>query len=254
MNFKVAYNTDIGIKKQTNQDGLVIKGANTERGDVLLAVVCDGMGGLSKGELASTQVLNTFSDWFERDLLKMLQDGFSEEVLFLEWKQLLERENKNLAQYGIENRISLGTTATAFLIVGKEYFLIHIGDSRVYELTNRIIQLTVDHTVVAREVAAGRLTEKQAQEDPRRSVLLQCVGASPVIEPFVKKGIWAEDAVYLLCSDGFRHTITEEEIFHQLNPKILKSEQEMAARLKALTETIKIRKETDNITSVLIHT
>lgn len=254
MDFKVAYNTDIGTRKQTNQDGLIIKGANTDRGTVLLAVVCDGMGGLSKGELASTQVLAAFSDWFERDLPELVRKGSLEEVLFSRWKQLLERENKRLAEYGTRNGISLGTTVTAFFIVEKEYYLIHIGDSRVYELTNRILQLTQDHTVVAREVAAGRMTEEQAKTDPRRSVLLQCVGASPVLEPFEKKGVLAQDAVYLLCSDGFRHTITEEEMFHQLNPKALKNEPEMTARLKALTETIKIRKETDNITAVIIHT
>ena len=254
MNFKVAYNTDIGIRKQTNQDGLIVKGANTDRGTVLLAVVCDGMGGLSKGELASTQVLTAFSDWFEGELPELLQKGSLDEDLFSHWKQLLERENKRLAEYGTGNGISLGTTVTAFLIVGKEYYLIHIGDSRIYELTSRILQLTQDHTVVAREVEAGRLTEEQAKTDPRRSVLLQCVGASPMLNPFVKKGALAQDAVYLLCSDGFRHTITQEEMFHQLNPKVLTSEQEMTARLKALTETIKLRKETDNITAVLIHT
>lgn len=254
MNIKIAYNTDKGIKKTTNQDGFIVKGAKTEAGDVLLAVICDGMGGLSKGELASTQVLLTFSDWFEQVLPELLQQDLAEEVLFESLHSLLEIENKKLAEYGVKNNISLGTTATAFLIVGMKYYSIHIGDSRIYKLTDNLYQLTADHTVVAREIAAGRLTKEQAAADPRRNMLLQCIGASQVIEPACQSGLIEENACYLLCSDGFRHMITQEEIYSQLNPYAAQDEQSMQSGLLGLTETVKARKETDNITALLIHT
>ncbi len=254
MRFKVAYHTDIGIKKNTNQDGLLLKGAETPYGDVLLAVVCDGMGGLAKGELASSQVLRAFADWFEQDAPGMLQTGFSEEKLFSAWRKLLAVENQKLAEYGAENNISLGTTVTAMLLMGNDYYYIHIGDSRIYELDASLKQLTSDHTVVAKEIAAGRLTPEQAASDPRRNVLLQCVGASQVIEPDCCRGVLASDAGYLLCSDGFRHVITADEIFAQLNPKLVKDEASMTAGLKGLIETVKVRQETDNITAVMIHT
>jgi len=57
MNFMIAAHSDVGIKKNTNQDSLLIKVAQTNRGKVCLCVVCDGMGGLSKGELASATVI-----------------------------------------------------------------------------------------------------------------------------------------------------------------------------------------------------
>ena len=254
MKFKVAYHTDVGIKKNTNQDGLLLKGAETSSGDVLLAVVCDGMGGLAKGELPSSQILRAFAEWFEREAPDMLQAGFSEEKLFSAWRKLLAVENQKLAEYGARNNISLGTTATAMLLVGADYYYIHVGDSRIYELDTALRQLTSDHTVVAKEIAAGRLTPEQAVGDPRRNVLLQCVGASQVIEPDCCKGVLASDAGYLLCSDGFRHVITADEIFTQLNPKLVKDEASMTAGLKGLIETVKVRQETDNITAVLIHT
>lgn len=254
MNYKVAYHTDVGIKKKTNQDGLLIKGAETDWGEVLFAVVCDGMGGLSKGELASSQVLRAFAEWFEKELPEMLRTGFSEGILFDAWKSLLNAENQCLADYGSRNGLSLGTTATALLLMGGLYYYIHIGDSRIYELDLNLRQLTPDHTVVAKEIAAGRLTPEQAAVDPRRSVLLQCVGASPMIEPTCQSGVVAQNAAYLLCSDGFRHVITEQEIFAQLNPKIVRDEATMTAGLQRLTETVKVRQETDNITAVLIHT
>lgn len=254
MKYKIAYYTDRGIKKQTNQDGFIVKGAETDLGSVFFSVVCDGMGGLSKGELASTQVLYAFSDWFDKELPGLLQEGFFKEKLFCSWKKLLKHENIKLADYGRKNNLSLGTTATAFLIFHNEYYIIHVGDSRIYELTKQMVQLTVDDTVVAREIAAGRITKEQAESDPRRNVLLQCIGASPQMEPTCQNGILAENAGYLLCSDGFRHVITPEEIFTQLNPAVVKDEEAMTTSLKGLVETVKLRQETDNITAVYIHT
>lgn len=255
MKFKIAYNTDIGIKKQTNQDGFLIKGAQTDAGELLFVAVCDGMGGLSKGELASTQVLHALSDWFEKDLAEMLKAGFSEKSLFISWKDLLEKENRKLTDYGNKNGLTLGTTATAALFWRGYYYAIHIGDCRLYELTSDCIrQLTADHTVVAKEIAAGRMTPEQAEQDPRRNVLLQCIGASEVIMPDCLSGFSVSHSGYLLCSDGFRHVITQEEIHAQLNPVIVREEAEMEARLKALTQTVKMRQETDNITAVYIHT
>ena len=65
MNFLTAYCTDIGVKRPTNQDSLCIKTAHTSKGNTSLIVVCDGMGGLQKGELASASVVKAFSAWFE---------------------------------------------------------------------------------------------------------------------------------------------------------------------------------------------
>ena len=65
MEFLSAVHTDIGIRKNTNQDSVLIKEAFTDYGEVMLAVVCDGMGGLAKGEVASDTLVRAFSSWFE---------------------------------------------------------------------------------------------------------------------------------------------------------------------------------------------
>ena len=57
MRFIATADTDVGISKSTNQDSVLIKHASTDDGEVLMAVVCDGMGGLAKGELASATVI-----------------------------------------------------------------------------------------------------------------------------------------------------------------------------------------------------
>ncbi len=68
MRFVATADTDIGISKNTNQDSLLIKHAIADDKEILLAVVCDGMGGLAKGELASATVIRAFSDWFDDEL------------------------------------------------------------------------------------------------------------------------------------------------------------------------------------------
>ena len=65
MEFLSAVHTDKGIKKNTNQDSVLIKEAVTDHGKVFFAAVCDGMGGLAKGEVASATLVRAFSDWFE---------------------------------------------------------------------------------------------------------------------------------------------------------------------------------------------
>ena len=64
MNYNIALHTDVGIRKETNQDSMCVKQAETEKGQILLAIICDGMGGLSQGELASATVVRDFDKWF----------------------------------------------------------------------------------------------------------------------------------------------------------------------------------------------
>ena len=68
MHYLATADTDIGIVKQTNQDSVLIKHGEAKVGEILLAVICDGMGGLEKGELASATVIRAFSKWFDEEL------------------------------------------------------------------------------------------------------------------------------------------------------------------------------------------
>ena len=60
------YSTDVGIKKSVNQDSLIIKKARTDVDDIVLIAVCDGMGGLSDGELASAEAVKMLNDWYNQ--------------------------------------------------------------------------------------------------------------------------------------------------------------------------------------------
>lgn len=256
MGYLATYHTDIGITKKTNQDSLSIKVVETKKGIVAFTIVCDGMGGLAKGELASKEVITAFATWFDKTLVDDIESGnFSEEKLIKQWNEIIQTQNTRLGEYGEKNNLMLGTTVSAALFYGDSYYIVHVGDSRIYELTDKAsTQLTNDQTFIAREIAAGRMTEEQAKVDPRRSVLLQCVGASKIVNPEFSKGKIMKDTVYMLCSDGFRHQITDAEMLEKIGPKACTDEEKMKYGCIYLTELVKKRKETDNITVVLLKT
>lgn len=256
MNFYYALHSDPGIKKETNQDSLCIKIAETLKGRILFAVVCDGMGGLEKGELASATIVNVFSRWFETDFPYSLANKDTLQDVKYRWGRMIKEQNQNIADYGRKKHIQLGSTFTAILVLEDGKYLIgHVGDSRAYRITDFSIDiLTSDQTLVADKVRKGMLTPEQARRDPRRNVLLQCIGASKIVEPDFTTGQCMVNECYMLCSDGFRHVITPEEIQSTFAPSNNPDAMGMKRNIVRLTELNKQREETDNISAILIKT
>lgn len=252
MNFLTAVHTDIGLRKKTNQDSALVMEAETDVGNVLLTVICDGMGGLAKGEVASSAVIHAFSQWFENELPIILALEDPQDRIFSSWEKIALSCNEKISAYGKMNGVSMGTTLVAVLFVNNKYYIINIGDSRAYCISDKVYLLTKDQTFVQREIDMGRMTYEEAQFSPQRSVLLQCVGASPFIEPDFFAGELSAGMVFMLCSDGFRHLITEAELYDNLNPYVLTDERTMFDRAVSLVELNKRRNEMDNITVALV--
>ncbi len=254
MDFLVSANTDIGITKSTNQDSLTVKIIDTTIGRMTFAVLCDGMGGLAKGEVASATLIKAFSKWAETQLPDVCMNGISDEIIKEQWSSIVQQENEKIMNYGRIHNINLGTTVVVMLITQNRYYILNVGDSRAYEIKENVKQITEDQTLIQREISQGRLTEEEAKVDPRRSVLLQCIGASEVVSPAMYYGEVKLNATYMLCSDGFRHEITKEEIYEALNPEVLTDINIMDNNTKYLIETDKERQEKDNISVVLVRT
>ncbi len=254
MNYLVSAYSDIGIRKKTNQDSVLVQVAQTAIGNIAFAAVCDGMGGLAKGELASATLIKALAQWFQYEFPQMIRAGFTEDAIQNKWREIIITQSNRIADYGKRNGFNLGTTVTAVLICQNRYYIINVGDSRIYRLDYEITQLTKDQTFVQREIDAGRMTPEEAKKDPQRNVLLQCVGASEYIEPDFFTGEVKPNEVYMLCSDGFRHIITPEEIYQYLNPDMLQTEKNMLENATYLTDLNKYRREDDNISVALIKT
>lgn len=252
MRYLTAVHTDVGIKKKTNQDSALIMEAETDIGNVLLAVICDGMGGLSKGEVASAALIQAFSDWFKNELPEIIGQGINHRSVFNAFGNIAFDMNARIGSYGAKCGVSLGTTVVAMLFAGGRYYIMNIGDSRIYKMSDTIYQLTKDQTYIQREIDLGRMTPEEASVSDKRNVLLQCVGASDSIIPdFYSEELTPGDC-YLLCCDGFRHVVAPHEFFARMNSQMMTDENTMKEMLIYFTELNKNRRETDNITAVLV--
>lgn len=255
MRFLISANTDIGTTKKTNQDSVLVKRLHTCQGEMAFAVLCDGMGGLEKGEVASATVVRAFDQWVNTELPQLCGQELEDGKIREDWETIIMDMNRDIAEYGGRQGIRLGTTVVVLLITQTRYFALNVGDSRIYELTDSALrQLTTDHTFVGREVAMGRMTPEEAQTDTRRNVLLQCVGASEAVYPEFLFGTPVQNSVYLLCSDGFRHEISTEEMTGSLAPSKLLEQQVIYEHTDDLIELLKQRGERDNITAALVRT
>ena len=252
MKFYAAVHTDVGITKKTNQDSALLLTAQTDDGDVLLAAVCDGMGGLAKGETASAAMALALQDWFEREFPALLYAGLDPAQLSASWQKVIDGANTRIADFGAAAHVQMGTTVAALLVARGQYFLMNVGDSRVYLLSDAIYQLTKDQTYIQREMDLGHMTWQQAMAHPQRNVLLQCVGASAAVAPDYGTGAVRPGQRFLLCSDGFRHVLDPQELYQSLGPAADGTEEGMRRALQDLTELDKRRQESDNITAMLI--
>ena len=250
MEYIVAADTDIGNTKQVNQDSLCVKTADTPKGKVALIMVCDGMGGLSKGELASAEVVHSFADWFDYGLAEELNNWNWDKIADMTARRL-RYLNDTMITYGIRNDIKLGTTATGMLVVNSQYMSFHVGDTRIYKIGEELTQITEDHTYVNLEMKRGNMTAEEASKDKRRNALVQCVGVTGGVSPDIQFGNIEEDVNYFICSDGMRHVVTDEEILDILSPRLITTKSSMIARLRELIELVKLRDEKDNISGAV---
>src|SRR5699024_10297292 len=124
MNFLTAVHTDVGIRKKTNQDSILLETAAIDYGQVLLGAVCDGMGGLAKGDVDSAILVKAFSNWCHRELPRLSYSGIEADAVRQSWTELILEQNQKLTEYGLNCNASLGTPAVALLLVENVYYII----------------------------------------------------------------------------------------------------------------------------------
>lgn len=232
---------------------------------VALAVLCDGMGGLSSGEIASSAVIRRMEKWFYEEFPDLLNDknhtmqldntetkkDYIWELIRSNWYSIIQEMNAQISEYGRNRNILLGTTVVAVMILDNEFLTMNVGDSRTYMNDGKSLdKLTHDHSLVQQLLDRGQITEMEARQHPDKSVLLQCVGASDKVVPDFIKGQIGIDTVIIICSDGLWRTLDSKELFDATRPSVLRSDDILENNLKGMTETVKTRGERDNISVI----
>lgn len=252
MKVKACICTDAGPSRRVNQDAALVKVANSKNmGRIALIAVCDGMGGLSKGEVASCKVIRALETWFHEELVLML--GMNREKFWdtveLSWKRMLAKINGDIRRYGRNKNITLGTTFSALLQVGRQYLFMHVGDSRLYfTKAQDAVQLTKDQSLARQMLDRGEVSDEAEIEESKKSILLQCLGTQTPPTPQIGRGTFDANTTVIACSDGLWRTITGKELYSKLCPQMCVTDEDMLLHCRKLIDTALMRDEQDNIT------
>lgn len=236
---KAFYLTDTGRVRSHNEDSVtILKNASGE----YLMIVCDGMGGHRKGEVASSMAIAALGKRFNKissvgsklDAVNWLNDSVSE-------------LNKSILEYASNNPDSVGMGTTLVIALLTSEFLIfgNIGDSSGFVMKQGVIhKVTKDHTLVNLLVQAGNLTEEEAKFHPKKNVLMKALGAAEKCELdiFDVVELGNIDGI-LLCSDGLTNMLTNDQIEKVLNDEELEIEE----KVSKLIRKCNARGGTDNI-------
>ncbi|RDU24243.1 serine/threonine-protein phosphatase [Anaerosacchariphilus polymeriproducens] len=217
-----------------------------------LVVLCDGMGGMQQGELASRQVVDAFRLWFEKNASKYQGDNiYTRMCLLKEVKKVLLDVNRDILTYGERNEKKLGTTASVLLIINKKYFIFHVGDTRIYKYNTTLQQLTQDHTLANLKNKQNVLTEKQIRMGVDKHILYQCIGTSETIKIQRNKGRLKNGDTFFLCCDGMYHLLPEKELERYVATLRRKDPDVVKRILRDMIYLVQGKGETDNITSLV---
>lgn len=246
MKLRSAGITDHGRVRENNEDAFLADDAHG------LFAVADGVGGLEAGEVASRIMIEALAE-----IVSGAQAGStpprgmpSRQVQpdLSSMRRAIALANQRIYSAAQEAAApQMGTTVTAALFRDSRLSLAHVGDSRAYRLRGQNLeQLTRDHTVVAEQVRAGKITPAQARLSPYQNVITRAVGIAPEVEiDGVSFPVRPGDR-FLLCTDGLTDMVPESVIAGIIR----KSGPEQAAR--ELVREANSRGGKDNITALVI--
>ena len=192
------------IGQRENQEDSIIQWDN------LLFVLCDGMGGHEKGEVASQTVCQSLATWFDNNLK---HESFSDDQL----REAIEYAYTELDKYADGNPRQMGTTLTLLYIGSKGITAAHMGDSRIYHIRPEagVLYQSRDHSLVFDLFQAGEITYEQMATFPQKNIVTRAMtpGEDNRMHPDIIHitDIQPNDYFYM-CSDGMMEKMTNNEL------------------------------------------
>lgn len=217
----------------------------------VLAIVCDGMGGMADGGRASQTAIQMMRQGFQK-IEKVPEVNIP--IFFQQGIQAIDRA---ICEFPKEEGRGSGTTMVACIAEDHKLYWASVGDSRIYIIRgNQMQQVTRDHNYWLRlqeMVAAGQMTMEEAMATRQKEALISFLGIGNVslmdinTVPFEMQ----YGDVVMLCSDGITKTLRDEQIKKIITADAVKPEQKAQALVDAATH---INSHSQDNTSVaLIH-
>ncbi len=175
-----------------------------------LFILCDGMGGHAKGEIASKLAAETFATFLEPYLSESIT-----EVLLMEAFEYVQNVFDDYIDHNPESK-GMGTTLVLALLNQEGVLVAHCGDSRLYHFRKgEICWKTTDHSLVNEWVKQGLITSEEAQHHPKSNIIVRALQGNNVqrTKPdfHIIREILPNDYL-LLCTDGIYNGVTDSQL------------------------------------------
>ena len=202
-------NSDVGLVRTNNEDAF--RFGSVDDG-VIWAVVCDGMGGASGGQIASSMAADMVSKKIEKCYHKSMNTGSIENMLL----SAITTANVTVYDRAIADEFlnGMGTTIVAAVIKNNTVCIAHVGDSRAYILSDdKIVQITKDHSLVQEMFDKGQITKEEFENSTIRNIITRALGVAENIDIEFNTVEIKSGEVLMLCTDGLSSLVSENEIF-----------------------------------------
>ena len=239
-----------GMVRTHNEDSVFVDG---EAG---LAVLADGMGGYSAGEVASGIAVNVISTGMMAELNSGRELSKVDVSSGLTHAAMLLQQQIGLANKGIYDAAQtrpecagMGTTLVATVFSANRVSIGHIGDSRCYRLrADKFEQLTHDHSLLQEQIDSGMLTPEQAKYSLNKNLVTRALGIEAVVPADIAEYRVEADDIYMLCSDGLTDMMDAEAVHEILRAK----RADLAEAAAELVDVANQNGGRDNISVILI--
>ncbi len=236
---KTAYLTDIGKKRELNEDS--IYASEKPVGNLPnLFIVADGMGGHNAGDYASNFTVNTLVEEIENSFEK------NPSIIFQKALNVANQKLREAAANDVKKR-GMGTTVVAATCMGRYLQVANVGDSRLYVVNNTIKQITTDHSYVEEMIRRGNLERENARSNPNKNIITRAVGAKSEIKADIYVVELKPGDLILMCSDGLSNMLEDEDM-----RMIIKRQRDIVEMAEKLVEAANNNGGKDNISVVLI--
>ena len=218
--------------RKSNQDSVALHKVTTKKGELIMALVSDGCGGMDDGEYAGGCVAEKMSAWFYEELINIVRRTDSISKIERAADRKLFSIHEELKKTGGDKGRHIAATFTMLIVYRKRYLVLWLGDSPGVLLDRRINFLT----------SAGKFD----------TVLTKCVGCGRFFYPMSKRGWVKRNTAYMLTTDGMGKYLAEKRISGPLLPAHINSAKTADRTLKTIGKMLQNAGENDNISAVYI--
>lgn len=237
LRLEVAALTDVGCKRSNNEDcfGYDLSAQ--------IFAVCDGMGGLAAGEVASSTAVNELLQFFNQS---SVPEAGCEERLY----QSIQHANRRVCELAQsrEGLQGMGTTLVSACLDGRKLVIGNVGDSRAYFLRDGgCVQITHDHSYIAEQVRNGMMSAEDAGSSPLQSLITRAIGTTESVEPDIFTAEIEPGDTLLLTTDGLTRYADSTAI-----ADLVLANPDLQGACRALIHSAISQGAVDNVTCVLV--